>query len=263
MNKVPVSEAEKKSPYYKYFVRDMSPIPPDKLEMLENNPLTSKTALKVENINDLFKEGYLQGEFGWTRMADGALTLANLTDMPGITPEMFDWWILWHSLDPMRYKIWDSEDHYYCLTQHPDKAKDSSLPMKERYWNTNHDVVEDIGNGKEEIEITFRNPKDIGFDEEQLKNFKGTIVCAGNEKSPVIMCHFLRPTENGCELRTRFWMGYCVKNGKVKKKLVPPAWLIPETAIKKLLEHNVKEFTHLSAILPELYQEFKDDLNQA
>lgn len=260
MNKVPISEEEKMSPYYKYFMRDMAPIPEEKLEMLRNNTLTPETALKLENLNDLFKVGYLPGEFGWTRMEDGTLTMANITDMPGVTVDMFDWWIAWHGLEPMRYKIWDPEDHYYCLTRHPEKAKDTQLSMKERYWDTIHDVIEDIGSGKEKIEINFRNPKDIGFDETQLKKFKGTIVCAGNEKSPVIMCHFLRPTENGCELRTRFWMGYCVKDGKPKKKLFPSVKLIPESTIIKLLEHNVKEFTNLRAILPEVYQEFKDDL---
>jgi len=174
--------------------------------------------------------------------------------------EMFDWWIVWHGLEPMRYKIWDTEDHYYCLTQHPEKAKDIKLPMKERYWDTIDDVIEDIGSGKEKIEINFRNPKDIGFDETKLKNFKGTIVCSGNENSPIIMCHFLRPTANGSELRTRFWVGYCVQDGKTKKKLVAPTGLMPESIVSKLLEHNIKEFTNLKAILPEVYQEFKDDL---
>ena len=28
------------------------------------------------------------------------------------------------------------------------------------------------------------------------------------------MCHFLRPTETGCELRTRFWFGYSIIGGK-------------------------------------------------
>jgi len=260
MSKVPISEEEKMSPYYKYFVRDMAPIPEEKLEMLRNNPLTPKTALKIQNMNDLFEEGYLQGEFGWTRMEDGTLTMANITDMPGITVEMFDWWIVWHGLEPMRYKIWDTEDHYYCLTQHPEKAKDIKLPMKERYWDTIDDVIEDIGSGKEKIEINFRNPKDIGFDEMKLKNFKGTIVCSGNAQSPIIMCHFLRPTANGSELRTRFWVGYCVQDGKPKKKLVAPTGLMPESIVSKLLEHNIKEFTNLKAILPEVYQEFKDDL---
>lgn len=258
MNKVPISEAEKNSMYYKYYVRDMAPIPKEKIEMLMNNPLTPETALRVENMNDLFKEGYLPGEFGWTRMKDGTLTMANITEMPGVTVEMFDWWIAWHGLDPMRYKIWDPEDHYYCLTQNPEKAKNTQLSMKERYWDTTHDVIEDIGNGKSKIKITFRNPRDIGFDETKLINFKGTIACSGNEESPVIMCHFVRPTKDGCELRTRFWMGYCVKDGRPKKKVLPPVRLIPESVIYKLLEHNVKEFTNLRSFLPEIYEELKN-----
>jgi subtilisin family serine protease len=40
------------------------------------------------------------------------------------------------------------------------------------------------------------------------------VFAAGNEYAPVIMCHFLRPVEGGCELRTRFWFGYSIIGGK-------------------------------------------------
>lgn len=255
---VPITEQERQSPYYKYFTREMAPIPQEKLDMLANNPLTPETALQAPNLNDLFKPGYLRGEFGWTRMSDGTLTIANLTDMPGVTVEMFDWWFAWHGLEPMRYKIWDPEDHYYCLTQHPEKAKNAQLSMKERYWNTCHDIIEDVGTGKQSLKGSFRNPKDIGFDQTLLKKFDGTIVCGGDEKSPVIMCHFVRPTDRGCELRTRFWMGYCVKDGKPKKTKFPLPRLLPAKMAIALLAHNVKEYTNLAAILPEVYAEFKD-----
>jgi len=33
---------------------------------------------------------------------------------------------------------------------------------------------------------------------------------------------------------------------------------IPPQAIKSLFFHNIKEFTNLAAILPEVYAEFKD-----
>ena len=79
----------------------------------------------------------------------------------------------------------------------------------------------------------------------------------GNEHSPTIMCHFVRPVEGGCELRTRFWMGYGVINGK-PVKLIPDGVEFPLEPVKALLMHNIKEFTHLASILPEVYGEFKD-----
>ena len=49
-----------------------------------------------------------------------------------------------------------------------DRAMDKSLSLKERYWDTTHDIIEDVGNGPQRIFINFRNPADIGFDPEKL-----------------------------------------------------------------------------------------------
>ena len=142
-----------------------------------------------------------------------------------------------------------------------DKAMDKSLSLKERYWDTTHDVYEDCGQGPQRIFINFRNPADIGFDPEKLKDFKGTIVCSGNEKAPTIMCHFMRPVEGGCELRSRFWMGWHVVDGK-PVKMIPDGVRLPLDGVKSLLMHNIKEFNHLASILPEVYNEFIDDFTK-
>lgn len=253
---VPITEEERHSPLYKYYDREMTAPPQSRYDEVQE-PMDSETALTPQNMNRLFDDGYLPGEIGYCRLPDGTATLANLTQMPGVTPEMFDWWFAWHGIAPMRYKIWNRDQHYYCLTRNMDKALDETITLKERYWDTVHDVEEDCNMGKEKLIINFRNPIDIGFDPEKLKHFEGTIVCAGNEHSPTIMCHFVRPTENGCELRTRFWMGYCVKGGK-PVKLLPEGVEFPLEPVKALLMHNIKEFTHLASILPEIYGEFKD-----
>lgn len=258
---VHISEEEKKSPLYPYFLRDMVAPDPKRYED-GDKPMPTENALRPQDMNLLFEDGYLPGEFGYAQLEDGTVTLANLTPMPGVTPEMFDWWFVWHALEePLRYKIWDKEEHHSAITRHPEKGRDTSLPMKERLWDTIHDVKEAMTpDGEvENITINFRNPADIGFDEEKLRDFKGSIVCAGNEHAPMIMVHFLRPTENGSELRTRFWMGYCVKDGK-PVKAIPDDVRIPPEAIKNLFFHNIKEFTNLAAFLPEIYAEYKDTL---
>jgi len=254
---VPITEEEKKSPLFKYYEREMTQAAPEKYAQA-NQPVDPELALHPYDLNKLFDDGYLPVELGYCNLPDGGATLANITDMPGVTPEMFDFWFAWHGLEDLRYKIWDREDHYFARTRNREKALDKSLSMKERYWDTVHDVDENCGLGKEHIIIGFRNPADIGFDPEKLKDFKGTIVCSGSADAPVIMCHFLRPTENGCELRTRFWFGYSIIDGK-PKKILPDGAQFPLEPVKALLNHNIKEFTNLAAILPEVYAEFHAD----
>ncbi len=259
---VPVSEEEKKSPLYKYFLRELAPAPQEKYDAIAKGPMDPKDALQAPDLNKLFDPGYLPGEFGWCVLPDGTGTVANVTPMPNVTVEMFDWWFAWHGVQPMRYKIWDPEDHFYCQTRNMDQALDGSLTMKERYWNTTHDVKESmLGDGEEhasDIVISFRDPADVGFDPEKLKDFKGTIVCAGGPENPVIMCHFVRPLESGgIELRTRFWFGYAIIGGR-PVKVLPEGMRIPEKQLEDLLTHNVREYTNMAAILPEVYAEFKD-----
>ncbi len=245
---------EKKSPLYKYFERDIAPVPAEIFNRIMNGTFDLKGGIMPTEMNQLFEPGYLAGEFGWFYLDDGGLMLANLTPMPGVTPEMFDWWFAWHGLSSMRYKIWDKDDHYYCQTRNPEIALDETLSMRERYWNTCHEVKEALLDGQEPVDVTlnFVPPETVGFDPEKLKAFKGTIVCT---PGPAIMTHFVRPTKDGCELRTRFWLGYQAVDNKPVRI---PEFKPNEMLAKAILIHNVKEFTHLAKILPEVYAEFKD-----
>jgi hypothetical protein len=255
---VPVTEEEKLSPLYKYFEMEMTPPAPEKFACAEE-PMPSEMAQTPQEMDRMFDDGYLPGRPGFAQLPDGTAMLSNVIEMPGVTPEMFDWWFAWHGLEPLRYKIWDRDEHYYCQTRNPEKARDTSLSMKERYWDTVHDVKEAMypDGPVMDIMINFRNPADIGFSKEKLGDFGGTIVCAGNEHAPVIMCHFVRPVPGGSELNTRFWMGYCVKDGK-PAKAVPDGVVFPLQGVQALLRHNIKEFTNLAAILPKVYAEFHD-----
>ena len=257
---VPVTEEEKAGPLYKYFVRDMAEADPAIYAAVQS-PADPAKALGPEDMNRLFDDGYLDLELGYCNLPGGGTVLCNKTFMPGVTPEMFDFWFAWHGCEAMRYKIWNHHQHYSVETLNPEKAMDKSLSLKERYWDTTHHVYEDCGMGPQHIYINFRNPADIGFDPEKLKTFKGTIVCSGNEKSPGIMVHFLRPVEGGSELRSRFWMGYSIIDGK-PKKVLPDGIRLPLDGVKALLMHNIKEFTHLASILPEVYAEFIDDFTK-
>ncbi len=265
---VPVTPEEMKSPLYKYYLRDIKPTPPELVEKVMKEEFAPDGGMPPSEMNRLFDDGYLPGEFGVWGLPSGGHMMANLTQMPGVTPEMFDWWFAWHGLNSMRYKIWNKDEHHYVKTRNPEIALDSSLTMKQRYWNTTHDVHESMLPDQEpmHIPIAFVPPETVGFDPVRLGSFKGTIVCTPR----ATMVHFLRPTEDGCELRTRFWMvpppggmpprGPAAEGGQ--RPGMPGMGDGPADKLiggKVLLIHNIKEFTHLAEILPEVYAEFKDD----
>ena len=45
-------------------------------------------------------------------MNNGTIFVSAITPIPRITGEMLEWWMIWHQLDPLRYALWNPEDHY-------------------------------------------------------------------------------------------------------------------------------------------------------
>lgn len=265
--RVPVTEEEKKLSYYKYFEQEMAPAPPEKYGLMLRGPLAPDKVLPFSERNRLFEPGYFDEEIGWSVLPDGTGYVSNLTKMPGVTTEMFDWFFAWHGLNNLRYKIWDPEDHYEAVTQNRIKVLDPDLTYKERLWDTTHEILEDTGMGPERIVINFKYPGNVGFDASKIgTDACSTIVCGkgyGKGLPPfatphTLMAHFVREIEGGIELRSRFWMGWTYENGKDVKK-IKDGDRFPDIAPMSLALHNVKEFTNLAAILPSLYAEEKDN----
>lgn len=252
----PISEEDKKKSYYKYYLEDMAPVPPEVYERAAAARLSPDQVLPVDQMNRLFEPGYLPAEQGYCALPDGSAYMANLLFMPGVTPEMFDWWFAWHGLDTLRYKIWDKEDHLYAQTRNPEQARDPKLSYKEKYWHTRHDITEAFGPEPKDVVVPFIPPEEMGFDPEKLKSFDGTIIAMAAEDNRTVSCHFVRPVEGGVELRTRFWFGWCLKDGKIVRIGDQP---LPEQLPKSLLLHNIKEFTNLARLLPRIFPEERDN----
>ena len=97
----------------------------------------------------------------------------------------------------------------------------------------------------------------------------GTAACAAmmcaNGHGPVpgqgvaaIMTHFVRELPGGIELRSRFWIGFGLEDGRLVR-LVPDGASVPPEVVRGLFAHNLKEFGHLAAILPRVYAENRDN----
>lgn len=269
MAKVPVNNNDKLKTYYKYYLEDIYSGPAEAYARIGKGPGNNADALLIKNRNDLFKPGYLPGESGYWLLNDGTALIANLTRFPGVTGEIFDWWFAWHPLDRLRYAIWDADDHYDVQLADPAKARDTSLSLRERHWGSVHYIWEDIGlGGVDLLRINFEEPSKLGYDVSLIDTEAcNTLICAnvivyGNDKMPdvpVVMTHFLRPVAGGSELRSRFWFGWQIVEGK-PVKAIPDGTKIPEVGPKSLLQHNVKEFSNLARILPSVYAEERNVL---
>ena len=256
---------ERELAYSKYYDLPMTQIPEQTLRILMNGPVDASLALPIEQRSDLLEPGYLNCEIGYCVMPDGSGFVANRTIFPKCTVEMFEWWFAWHALEDLRYRIWDPEDHVYARQQNRGKALDQNLPMRERTWGTVHYVREDVGGGPEDIILNFRYPEELGYAQERVGTKDcASMMCANGhgtrpgEGAPAIMTHMIRTLGDGFELRSRFWMGYGLDSGGLKK-LLPDGVFVPLDAVKGLFAHNLKEFSHLAAILPLLYGEEKNN----
>lgn len=262
MKRVGVSQEEKQLSYFKFFERDLAPVPEEKLQILAGGP-SGKSGVPFEQ-KQLFLEGkdteYCQTGYGVHE--DGTGFVCNTTYMPGVTGEMLDWWFPWHSVgSDLRYKIWDPEDHYFARADNAAYVCDPSVPMNEKTWGVNHYIMEDVGPGPEFLKLCFKSPADFGYDPSAVGSETcQSMVCAiGESTCAAAMTHKWYPYKDGVMFCSRFWIGFGVVDGKIVKTL-PEGVRIPDIMPKDLFAHNIKEFTNLASILPEVYRENKGSL---
>lgn len=270
-NHAHLSEEEQGKPYAGYYFREPAPVPAAVRKAIDDGPIDPRDALSFNDINRLLDHGYLPAETGYCVMPDNTCYASVLTGMPGITGGMLDWWFCWHALEPLRYKIWYPGSHTGNSVEDRGRLEDASLPYHDRYRNNPQYPVEDIGVGPDILSITFVPPRDFGFDEPRFEEAHvATVICAvvrsmTKKVRHTRMCHFVRATATGVEMRSRFWIGGNLKlnwlpetallnrllNTRVmRKRLIPPA------TPRSMALHCAQEYSNLAAMLPELYREY-------
>lgn len=269
--RVPVPAGSESKSYYKYFNRELLPIPDEKLELLKNPFGNPADGMSIKDMNKLFEPGYLPGELGIFKLPEGGAVVCNLTPMPNCTGEMAEWWFGWHGADPLRYAIWDPCDHFSVQLSDDDikKVTDPSIPVALKSQGVSHHVTESLipGTPASEIILNFTDPKLFNMPIDKIHTDACSyVLCANVEivtppevpNMPVVCVHHFRNTEYGCELRSRFWIGYQIINGE-GKCLLPPGMEIPEKIMVALLQHNFFEYVNLAELLPSIYAEEKDN----
>lgn len=225
--------------------------------------------------------GYDHLETGWARSGKGTLVVNCLTDMPGVTAAMWDWWFGWHGTDTARYKLWHPDAHQFSAVGE-DRSADRSLTDRQRYRNNVSYVDEYLGAGLTRLAIRFVDPAQLGFDD----STDTTHICAHIGPSQVPagagwLIHQIRPTDHGSEMRSRFVIGRGSVLGLPARSASMPAiagimttnvgrlalgpvvsaaarYAASNRLGRDLLHHCATEMNHLAGFLPDLYAEFRD-----
>jgi hypothetical protein len=187
----------------------------------------------IEEVSKLLEPGYLPFETGYTRLSNGQIYIAVLTRMPRCAGKIVDWWF-GYAGDTSKYKLWHPTDHV--------------IGDWDEYWKpghyvgASHLVHEYIGGELVKLRITFREPSEF-FDTSRFKEARvGAVICGNvgllEEKGQIgNLMHFVRDTDYGCEMRSRFWL-----------------FDAPDKLGAGLMQHCIEEMGNLADLLPDLYK---------
>ena len=259
---IPIRSTNNSMNYKEFLDKNIPQVPPRVEEALRKGAQDPSLFITFEEATKLMESGYHEVETGYCMGKDGSAFVNVLTDMPGVTPAMWNWWFGWHGDDISRYELWHPRDHL-------DVHWADKINGKVEYIGRTSVVKEYIGKKAETIAISFFEPSSIGlpnFDANDPSSSLFVFIKAGPESAPPIhfsrLIHQIRPTKTGSEMRSRFWLAgpyITAKGGNPIGKLA--AFIgrrvrkTPELFARDLLTHCSEEMTHLASFLPQLYEQ--------
>ena len=245
--------------FQSYLNPKVAPVSDEIADAIEKSPLDPGHFLQIEEAADLALPGYMEVENGYALHADGSYTVSVLTDMPGVTPDMWHWWFGWHGDSSDKYKLWHPPAHVSAVWE---DGKSGEVT----YIGRNSHIVEYIGSSKESASIQFKSPTLLGLPEFESGHSDAVYIVARIGLRPIPidfgwLIHQVRSTERGSEMRSRFWLGgrhIAGRNGLISLlvPLVRQVRKIPEAQIVDLTTHCGEEMAHLATFLPAIYAEF-------
>ncbi|WP_270729207.1 DAPG hydrolase family protein [Shimia sp. Alg240-R146] len=201
--------------------------------------------------------GYSDFETGVKRHPNGIIEVGALTRMPGVSAEMVHWWFADYLQTTDHYKLWHPKAHVWMDWENKKPGE---------IIGASHLVHEYIGPELHKARIQFVPVEDIlGH---PLENDDDVAICAraGMLEEPlnaVRMCHIVRNTEFGAEMRSRFWVGFVAQRdgndevpslqGLLGNTMIARRLLVSHQDGVDLMQHAIEEMGYLADFLPELY----------
>lgn len=126
-------DEDRRKPYARFFQERARPVQAHVKDALLAGPVAAEFGTRKSTVAaELSRPGYLPLETGYTINEDGHIVVAVLTDMPGVTGEMWDWWAWWTRGQPARYKLWHPEAHLFAGYAE-DRSRSRGLSDRDRY----------------------------------------------------------------------------------------------------------------------------------
>jgi hypothetical protein len=217
--------------------------------------------MRFSEINDLLNPGYLNIESGVVDHVDGFKTVCAFTRMPACKAKMVEWWFSWLG-GTEQYKWWHPRDHLFSDWEGrtPGTHIGSSHLVHEYLAGSDGPIFK--------LRINFRDPSEF-FDKNKYAKLNGAAICAriGSLEAPVNlgrMTHFVRNTDTGCEMRSRFFLGHVESRDpklifdEDQVKAIRAEKVTSDLA-KRLHQHATEEMGYLADLLPVMYRQVTGD----
>ena len=196
------------------------------------------------------------------RLPDASYLVAVRTPMPKVKADMVRWWFSDFLQTTEHYSWWHPKDHVWMDWENKKPGENTG---------SSHLVHEYIGGELSKLRIQFVNSAEFfGYEVNDENTF---VICARvgllEENINIAkMCHVVRNTADGAEMRTRFWLGHVAKRegnntissiqGFIGNTALVRLFVLDKQLAEDLKRHAQEEMKYLADLLPTLYESKKE-----
>ena len=195
-------------------------------------------------------------------LPDASYLVAVRTPMPKVKADMVRWWFSDFLQTTEHYSWWHPKDHVWMDWENKKPGENAG---------SSHLVHEYIGGELSKLRIQFVNSAEFfGYEVNDENTF---VICARvglleEDINIAKMCHVVRNTADGAEMRTRFWLGHVAKRegnntissiqGFIGNTALVRLFVLDKQLAEDLKRHAQEEMKYLADLLPTLYESEKE-----
>ena len=196
------------------------------------------------------------------RLPDASYLVAVRTPMPKVKADMVRWWFSDFLQTTEHYNWWHPKDHVWMDWENKKPGENTG---------SSHLVHEYIGGELSKLRIQFVNSAEFfGYEVNDENTF---VICARvglleEDINIAKMCHVVRNTADGAEMRTRFWLGHVARRegnntissiqGFIGNTALVRLFVLDKQLAEDLKRHAQEEMKYLADLLPTLYESEKE-----